>query len=210
MGSSMNFSDSSGQVLFWLTADTAFARDDSHPGAVRWRLAEEMYVFFGKLLGKVLLEGLLLNVRLSIPLLKHLLGTPFKLSDMHLLNETVYSSLMWILQNDNTNSLGLNFTVEGTELIPSGADVTLHDGNKHLYVAKVVQYYLFDSVRTEIASILEGFRSVINDSMLHVFDFKELDLLLTGLPHIDVVDWEAHTELRFYEQNMTHEVQLIS
>ncbi|KAG2807201.1 hypothetical protein PC116_g21364 [Phytophthora cactorum] len=168
----------------------------------------EVYVFFGKLLGKALLEGLLLNVRLSIPLLKHILGVPLKLSDLYLLDETVYSSMMWILENDNTNALGLNFTVEGVELIPSGADVTLHDGNKHLYVAKVAQYYLFDSVRAEISSIMEGLRSVISDTVLHVFDFKELDLLLSGLPQIDVDDWRHHTDVRFYEQS-THEFELV-
>ncbi|KAG7393574.1 hypothetical protein PHYPSEUDO_007411 [Phytophthora pseudosyringae] len=168
----------------------------------------EMYVFFGKLLGKALLEGLLLNVRLSIPLLKHILGAPLKLSDLYLLDETVYSSMMWILENDNTNALGLNFKVEGVELIPSGTDVALHDGNKQLYVAKVAQYYLFDSVRAEISSIMDGLHSVISDTVLHVFDFKELDLLLSGLPQIDVNDWRQHTDVRFYEQN-THEFELI-
>jgi E3 ubiquitin-protein ligase HUWE1 len=167
-----------------------------------------MYVFFGKLLGKALLEGLLLNVRLSIPLLKHVLGVPLKLSDLYLLDETVYRSMIWILENDNTNALGLNFTVEGAELIPSGADVTLHDGNKQLYVAKVAQYYLFDSVREEISSIMEGLRSVITDTVLHVFDFKELDLLLSGLPQIDVNDWRQHTDVRFIEQS-TLEFELI-
>ncbi|GMF10377.1 unnamed protein product [Phytophthora lilii] len=169
---------------------------------------KQMYVFFGKLLGKALLEGLLLNVRLSIPLLKHILGVPLKLSDLYLLDETVYSSMMWILENDNTNALGLNFTVEGAELIPSGADVTLHDGNKQLYVAKVAQYYLFDSVRAEISSIMEGLRSVISDTVLHVFDYKELDLLLSGLHQIDVNDWRQHTDVRFYEQS-THEFELV-
>ncbi|KAH7479101.1 E3 ubiquitin-protein ligase SMURF1 [Phytophthora ramorum] len=169
----------------------------------------QMYVFFGKLLGKALLEGLLLNVRLSVPLLKHILGVPLKLSDLYLLDETVHSSMMWILENDNTNALGLNFTVDGAELIPNGADVILHDGNKQLYVAKVAQYYLFDSVRAEISSIMEGLRSVISDSVLHVFDFKELDILFSGLPQIDVNDWRQHTDIRFYEQS-SHEFELVA
>ena len=160
------------------------------------------------MLGKILLEGLLLNVRLSIPLLKHILGVPVKLSDLYLLDETVHSSMMWILENDNTAALSLNFTIQGTELIPSGTGVPLHDGNKQLYVAKVVQYYLFDSVRVELSKIMEGLRSVISDTTLHVFDFKELDLLLSGLPQIDVNDWRQHTETRFYEHS-SHELSLI-
>ncbi|CAI5712080.1 unnamed protein product [Hyaloperonospora brassicae] len=174
------------------------------------KTAEQLqtYVFVGKLLGKILLEGLLLNVRLSIPLLKHILGVPVKLSDLYLLDETVHSSMMWILENDDTAALSLNFTIQGTELIPNGTDVSLHDGNKQLYVAKVVQYYLFDSVRVEMSKIMEGLRSVISDTMLHVFDFKELDLLLSGLPQIDVNDWRRHTETRFYEHS-SHEFSLI-
>ncbi|CAH0489338.1 unnamed protein product [Peronospora farinosa] len=168
-----------------------------------------MYVFFGKLLAKALLEGLLLSVRLSIPLLKHILGAPLKLSDLYLLDETVHSSMMWILENDNTSTLGLNFTVEGVDLVPSGANVSLHDGNKQLYVVKVAQYYLFDSVRAEISSIMEGVQSVISDTMLHIFDFKELDLLLSGLPQIDVTDWKMHTDVRFCEHDDS-EFDLIS
>ncbi|KAI9907847.1 hypothetical protein PsorP6_004108 [Peronosclerospora sorghi] len=167
-----------------------------------------MYVFFGRLIGKAMLEGLLLNVRLSIPLLKHLLGVPLKVSDLYLLDETVYSSVTWILSHESTSTLGLNFVVENTELIPSGADVSLHDGNKQLYVAKVAQYYLFDSIQAEIASIMDGLQSILSDNVLHVFDFKELDLVLSGLPHIDVNDWKEHTEIRFYEQS-NHELDLI-
>jgi hypothetical protein len=156
----------------------------------------QMFNFFGKILGKAVLEGLLLSVRLSVPLIKHILGAPFGLEDLRLVDETVYSSLVWILENDNANSLGLNFTVEGRKLIPDGDDVALHDGNKHLYVAKVLQYYLCDSVDAEISSLLAGLRSVLDDTVLHIFDYKELDLMLSGLPNIDVTDWRKHTEVR--------------
>lgn len=169
----------------------------------------QMYQFFGKVLGKSLLEGLLLNVRLSIPLLKHILGAPFKLSDIRLLDETVYSSLRWILTNSNTQNLYLNFTVDDYDLIPGGSTVALHDGNKHLYVEKVMQYYLYDSVKAEIASIMEGLRSVLPETMLHVFDYKELDLVLSGLPHIDVQDWRANTEIRMVGENVPKEIAVL-
>lgn len=168
-----------------------------------------MYQFFGKLVGKALLEGLLLNVRLSIPLLKHILGAPFKLSDIRLLDETVYSSLKWILSNSNTHTLSLNFTVEDYDLIPNGSTVSLNDGNKNLYVEKVMQYYLFDSVKTEVASIMDGVRSVIPEAMLHIFDYKELDLMLSGLPHIDVEDWRANSEVRMLGENVDKEIAVV-
>uniref|UniRef100_K3W795 HECT-type E3 ubiquitin transferase n=1 Tax=Globisporangium ultimum (strain ATCC 200006 / CBS 805.95 / DAOM BR144) TaxID=431595 RepID=K3W795_GLOUD len=169
----------------------------------------QMYQFFGKLIGKALLEGLLLNVRLSIPLLKHILGAPFKLSDIRLLDETVYSSLKWILTNNNTQNLCLNFAVEEYDLIPNGSNVPLNDGNKNLYVEKVMQYYLFDSVKAEIASVMEGVRSVIPETMLHIFDYKELDLMLSGLPHIDVLDWRANSEVRMLGENVDKEIKVV-
>ncbi|KAL7691329.1 putative HECT domain, Zinc finger, RanBP2-type, HECT, E3 ligase catalytic domain-containing protein [Plasmopara halstedii] len=198
------------QGLFTLTSSSA------HQGYWILRASKEdvtkqlkMYIFLGKLLGKALLEGLLLNVRLSIPLLKHILGVPLTFYDLYLLDETVYFSMRWILENNKSSTLGLNFTVEGVELVPCGSNVFLHEGNKQLYVAKVAQYYLFDSVQAELSSIIEGLNSVINDPVLHVFDYKEFDLLLSGLPHIDISDWKQYTEVRFLEES-SHEFEVIT
>ncbi|KAI9916486.1 hypothetical protein PsorP6_018182 [Peronosclerospora sorghi] len=156
-----------------------------------------MYVFSGKLIGKAMLEGLLLNVRLSIPLLKHLLDVPFKVSDLYLLDEMVNASMTWILSHENTSTLGLNFVVEDAELIPSGVDVSLHDGNKKLTF-----------IQAKIASIIDGRQIILSDNVPHVFDFKELDLALYGLPHIHDSGWKKHREIRFFEQS-SHELDII-
>ncbi|TYZ58114.1 hypothetical protein PybrP1_011668 [[Pythium] brassicae (nom. inval.)] len=177
--------------------------------ALRSQETLEMYRFFGKVLGKTLLEGLLLSVRLSVPLLKHLLGAPFTLADVRLLDETVYASLQWILAADDVGSLGLDFTVDGVELVPGGASVALGEGNKLLYVDKVAQFYLFESVRDELACVLEGLRSVVPEQMLHVFDYKELDVLVSGLAAIDVADWRAHTDLRLLGECMGQELAMV-
>lgn len=169
----------------------------------------QLFNFFGRVLGKAVLEGLILSVRLCIPLLKHILCAPLGLSDLRLIDETVHTSLVWILEHDNTNALSLNFTVEGHELIPNGRDVALHDGNKHLYVAKVLQYYLCDSVDSELKSLLRGLRSVLDDSVLHVFDYKELDLVISGLPTIDVADWRKHSDVRYLGDNPEQEARVV-
>lgn len=168
-----------------------------------------MYRFVGKVLGKILLEGLLLSVRLSIPLLKHLLGAPFTLTDVRLLDETVHASLQYILATDDVASLGLDFTLDGVELIPDGANVALGETNKRVYVDLVAQFYLFGSVQDELACVLAGLRSVVPEPMLHVFDFKELDVLVSGLTVIDVADWRAHTELRMLGECMPKELAMV-
>lgn len=39
-----------------------------------------------------------------------------------------------------------------------------------------------------------GLYEVIPLDLLSVFDYQELDLLLCGVPDIDVIDWHRHTE----------------
>lgn len=168
-----------------------------------------MFFFLGKVLGKALLEGLVLNVRLSIPLLKHILGAPMSLSDIKHIDPQLHQSLTWILTNTDTDSLCLNFIVEGRELIPNGQSITLHDGNKHLYVQKVVEYYLFSSVEVEIDRLLQGLHCVVPENMLHIFDYQELDLLLSGLPEIDTADWKANTEIRFLYERLEQETAVV-
>ena len=39
----------------------------------------------------------------------------------------------------------------------------------------------------------QGFYEVIPHSLVCVFDYQELELLLCGLPRIDIKDWQANT-----------------
>ena len=166
----------------------------------------QYYEFFGRFLGKVVLEGFVLNVRFSLPFLKHLLGTPFTLEDLRWLDTDIYRSLVWILENPNVHLLGLSFEIvsatsaasrvvfgrqktthmcffffqDGVELVAQGASMDLTDDNKDLYVKHALQYYLYESVDVELQAILTGLRAVLPDTLLHVFDYKELDLVLSG------------------------------
>ncbi|TMW60683.1 hypothetical protein Poli38472_000725 [Pythium oligandrum] len=177
--------------------------------ALRCRSHLQVLSFAGKLLGKALLEGMIINVQLSIPLLKHLLGVPFSLTDLRNVDEQIYSSLVYLLKNDEVEQLGLTFAVAGHELIPDGANVAVTDVNKQRYVDRLVKYYLFDSVERELKCFTEGVRSVIPGNILHVFDYRELDLLISGLAEIDVVDWKEHTDVRLLDQDLGRELQII-
>jgi hypothetical protein len=48
----------------------------------------------------------------------------------------------------------------------------------------------------QTAALLRGFYDVLPEVLLSVFDFQELELLLCGLPEIDLGDWRLHTEYR--------------
>ncbi|DBA03296.1 TPA: hypothetical protein N0F65_011655 [Lagenidium giganteum] len=165
--------------------------------------------FFGKLIGKALLDGLILDVRLCSPLLKQLLGYPLGLHDVRFLDERIHKSLVWVLQTPDISSLDITFQWENVELIPGGANIPITDDNKHLFIVKVVHHLLFSSVEKELGCILDGLRTVIPDTTLHIFDYQELDLLLSGQPTVDVDDWRKHTSVQFTGQHKDLEKEII-
>jgi HECT-domain (ubiquitin-transferase) len=55
-------------------------------------------------------------------------------------------------------------------------------------------YRVLERVKMPLTELLLGFFDVIPEPLLTVFDFQELELLMCGLPTIDVEDWQAHTE----------------
>ena len=52
---------------------------------------------------------------------------------------------------------------------------------------------MLDRVRPQLTELLLGFFDVIPESALSVFDHHELELILCGLPHLDMADWETNT-----------------
>jgi hypothetical protein len=49
-------------------------------------------------------------------------------------------------------------------------------------------------IKAQLLEFLKGFYDVVPEPLLSVFDFQEVELLLHGLPNIDMDDWTRHTE----------------
>ena len=65
--------------------------------------------------------------------------------------------------------------------------------NIYNYLEANLKYRMLDRVRPQLTELLLGFFDVIPESALSVFDHQELELILCGLPHLDMADWEANT-----------------
>ena len=57
------------------------------------------------------------------------------------------------------------------------------------------------AIRKQLAAFLEGFYSVIPRRLISIFNEQELELLLSGLPTIDIEDLKANTEYHKYQAN---------
>jgi len=71
------------------------------------------------------------------------------------------------------------------ELIPGGRNTKVTEENKHQYVDLVAEHRLTTAIRPQINAFLEGFGEIIPKELISIFNDKELELLISGLPDID-------------------------
>ena len=71
------------------------------------------------------------------------------------------------------------------ELIPGGRNKRVTEENKHQYVDLVAEHRLNTAIRPQINAFLEGFNELIPRDLISIFNDKELELLISGLPDID-------------------------
>ncbi|RLO11761.1 hypothetical protein DYB28_006247 [Aphanomyces astaci] len=165
------------------------------------------FEFIGRLIAKCLLEGQLLTVHFSLPLLKHILGVPISFSDLEFLDEDLCKNANWLRDHSDVDTLSLDFTVQPfdangkalppIELVPGGGGIAVTDANKDEYLVALLKYHMFDSVHEQVSALLKGIFDVLPRNLLAAFDYQELELLICGVPKIDVDDWKRHTDVKF-------------
>lgn len=72
----------------------------------------EYFQFAGRFLAKAIMEQQSLVAYLSLPLRKQILSLPVTFSDLEFVDVDVYQNLLWLLQNDEVENLGLYFTID--------------------------------------------------------------------------------------------------
>lgn len=179
-----------------------------HPNRTSWVNPEHLsfFKFVGTIIGKAVYDNCMLDCHFSRAVYKRILGRPVSLKDMESLDLDYYKSLVWMLENDITDIIVETFSVETDDygehkiidLIEDGRNVSVTEENKRQYVKLIVEYRLQTSVKDQMENFLQGFHSVIPKELVAVFDDQELELLISGLPEIDVDDWKNNTVYQNY------------
>lgn len=167
------------------------------------------FKFIGRVIGKALYEGRVLDCHFSRAVYKRILSRPVNVKDMESLDEEYYKSLVWILNNDPTDVIPETFSVETerfgeteiVDLVENGRNIPLNEENKHDYVRLVTEYRLTGAVQEQLEHFLKGFHDIIPAELVSIFSEQELELLISGLPDINVEDWKANTEYSNYTPN---------
>ncbi|TNN77199.1 E3 ubiquitin-protein ligase HACE1 [Liparis tanakae] len=77
---------------------------------------------------------------------------------------------------------------------PTGADGQEKETELAEYVQLVTELRMTRAIQPQINAFLQGFHTFILPSLVQLFDEYELELLLSGMPEIDVQDWVRNTE----------------
>ncbi|KAI9804681.1 MAG: hypothetical protein M1833_006756 [Piccolia ochrophora] len=191
-----------------LFTPVAADRTTFHPNRLSG-VNQEHFLFFkfiGRIIGKALYEGRVLDCHFSRAVYKRILGKPVSVKDMETLDLDYYKSLVWMLENDITDIITETFAVETEafgetqviDLKENGRNIPVTEENKHEYARLVVEYRLTGSVQEQLEHFLRGFHDIVPADLIAVFNEQELELLISGLPDIDIDDWKTNTELHNY------------
>ena len=141
----------------------------------------EIYSFLGRMLGKAVYEGILLELPFAGFFLTKLRGRTPGLHDLVTLDPELARSLRFLRRYDgDVEDLSIFFMVDDVELIPNGKDVPVTHENALHYTHLVANHRLNTSIRKQTAAFLSGFQELIRPSWLAMFNESEIQVLLSG------------------------------
>ncbi|KAK9921117.1 hypothetical protein M0R45_029643 [Rubus argutus] len=163
----------------------------------------QMIEFLGRVVGKALYEGILLDYSFSHVFVQKLLGRYSFLDELSTLDPEIYRNLMYVKHYDgDVEELCLDFTVTEEsfgkrhviELKPGGKDVTVTSKNKMQYIHAIADYKLNRQMFLFSNAFYRGLIDLISPSWLNLFNAGEFNQLLSGGNHdIDVDDLRKNT-----------------
>jgi E3 ubiquitin-protein ligase HUWE1 len=122
---------------------------------------------------------------------------------MEAIDPDYYKNLKTILEY-NLDDLGLDltFSIEdhsfgrshSVDLIPNGRNVPVTEENKAKYVSLVCQNRMTTAISSQIKAYLDGFYELVSSDLIAIFSPRELELLISGMPDIDVHDLKQNTD----------------
>lgn len=113
----------------------------------------------GRIVGKAIADGQLLDAHFTHSFYKHILGVPVTYTDMEAIDPTYYKNLVQILQipledlgldltfSAETNEFGRTKTVD---LVPGGRNIAVDDSNKLAYVQRITHHRMTNAIRQQI------------------------------------------------------------
>lgn len=141
------------------------------------------FKFIGRLIGKAIFDGRLLDAYFNRAFYKQILGRPVDIRDLESIDPEYHKSLQWMLDNDITDVIDQEFTIEDdnfgakqiVELKPGGSQIPVTEENKAEYVRLVCAYRLENSIKEQMNAFLTGFYDIIPRALIQIFEPDQLE-----------------------------------
>ncbi|CAB3228723.1 unnamed protein product [Arctia plantaginis] len=169
----------------------------------------QLFEFIGRMLGKAVYEGIVVDVPFASFFLSQVLGQTQQalyswIDELPSLDRDLYRSLTYIkhFQGD-ISSLELTFSVDEErlgeivthELVPGGKAVPVTNENKINYIHLMAHFRMHTQIKDQTNAFIKGFRTIINPEWLSLFSTPELQRLISGdnVP-LDLRDLRRNTQ----------------
>lgn len=169
----------------------------------------ELFEFIGKVLGKAVYEGIVVDVPFASFFLSQVLGHQStalysSIDELPSLDPELYKSLTYIKRYEgDVSDLGLTFSIDEDvlgqivthELVPGGRAIPVTQESKISYIHSLAHFKMHLQIKDQTAAFIRGFRSIINIDWLAMFSTPELQRLISGdNAPIDLVDLRRNTK----------------
>ncbi|KAG1656674.1 hypothetical protein FOA52_016018 [Chlamydomonas sp. UWO 241] len=172
--------------------------------------APRMLEFMGRMLGKAVYEGILVELRFASFFLKgdtktFRPGARCDVNDLPTLDPELYRNLMRLrhFSEGDVGQLSLTFTATDgafgknteVELKPGGRDIPVTADNVMEYIHRMADYRLNQQPRGPTHAFLRGFFALVRPQWVSMFSAEELQLLIGGSEEgIRLDDLRAHVQ----------------
>jgi len=174
--------------------------------------------FLGRVMGRALFDRQLIKGHMVRHLYKHLLGWPITFADLEAQDEEYYNSLKKFTTMEDLSVMCLDFTIteetlgvrNDIELIEGGNMKEVTKDNVNHYLEANLKYRMLNRTKPQITELLLGFFDIIPEPALTVLNPNELELILCGLPTIDMEDWITNTKYSGYYESKGRQDQVVT
>ncbi|KAA0183295.1 hypothetical protein HAZT_HAZT003429 [Hyalella azteca] len=169
----------------------------------------ELFEFTGKMLGKALYEGIVVDCPFAGFFLSQVIGEQqsalySSIDQLPSLDPELYKNLTYIKHYEgNVEDLGLTFSYDeermgelvSHELRPAGKILPVTNDNRIVYIHLMAHFKMHTQIRNQTRAFVKGFRSIINPEWLAMFSIPELQRIISGdNVAIDLKDLRKHTQ----------------
>lgn len=175
------------------------------------------FAFLGRLLGKAVFDGVLVDIPLARFFISKILGQFNYPNDLDSLDPELHKNMKF-LKNCPTSmveDLGLNFTIANhafgatreMELVRNGRNIPVTAANRIEYMHRVANYRMNTQIKQQSDSFLSGFSEIVSPYYIRLFSHEEIQLLISGKPgKIDLDDLRRNTK---YSGGYTEDTNVI-